>query len=62
LGGAAIGKTIFTCVYIGKKTPPPEPESQFQSLLVQNSSLGKWDSELFKSRTSSSSKGISSQK
>jgi hypothetical protein len=41
-GGATIGKTIFTCVYIEKKSSPepagkssPEPAGQFQSDVVQ---------------------------
>jgi hypothetical protein len=33
-GGAAIGKTMFTYVYIEKKSSP-EPAGQFQSNLVQ---------------------------
>jgi hypothetical protein len=35
LHGATIGKTIFTCVYIGKnllKSSSPEPAGQFQHL------------------------------
>jgi hypothetical protein len=35
LGGATMGKTIFTCVYFGKKIFSPEPADQFQSNLVQ---------------------------
>ena len=46
--GATIGKTIFTCVYIDKKSPPPEPVGHFQSLLVQIIIGLKWGSELFK--------------
>jgi hypothetical protein len=33
-GGATIGTTIFTCVYIEKSTSP-EPSGQFQSNFVQ---------------------------
>jgi hypothetical protein len=32
--GTTIGKTIFTCVYIEKKSTSPEPAGQFQSNLI----------------------------
>jgi hypothetical protein len=35
LGGATIEKTIFTYVYIEKKSFSPEPEGKFQSYFVQ---------------------------
>jgi hypothetical protein len=35
VGWGSMGKTIFACVYIGKKSPSPETAGQFQSNFVQ---------------------------